>query len=705
MKRYPGEPRADGEEGASRYHPKRSLADFMAFDEPVVMRNAADVRYFSIPVPWRAWWPVLRTDIAFQNSSALHPSRSQLALLWNQAMISQASLDGDRPDGRLIAEMPTKYLEDDFHTLELRALQHGDGECGDPFSPDLWTQIDTENSTIELDYQLRKLSPALSDINRLIDHCWWGDYRLSLVTTDPAALNDRHLDWLARATERVALLLDFVPLSIEHRTDLRRHTGDHLVIGTRQEIAPALPESIVSRIGESFIGIYPHPENDRYFVLVISGINDAGVEKALRAFTATDFSLPPGAELDLADLDLPAPTPIGESRAAKPGRTYTFSELGFTTRESSGLNREKFGVELILPPGVSAAEGDEVRVSLRIAWAAVRDDSRLKVYLNGGEERTIPLALNGATAYTGYEFGIPLRSFRPGKNWLSFQAELVPVFVDDCKSLDWEALRFVMHDDSSLHIPIAAQYLELPDLKITAGTAVPASYLENAGGGGEFHIQIAARDRNTIGAACTMLGKFVQIDRRRLPGTRLSFELPPPYAHYLAVGGASSIPGALLPSSLLKGESEAASDFRQLTGIASGGEDPAGPGLLMQFESPRRHGRVGMILTAADSGRLVERAWQLAGHAVWNRLEGDSFLFGTGNDARGIGPHRRFGSFHLGDESYFGRLRHHFSAKPLFYFGAVGAVLLVAGAAVARALLSRGVKRKRGPFDDPLWSV
>jgi hypothetical protein len=119
---------------------------------------------------------------------------------------------------------------------------------------------------------------------------------------------------------------------VRHDDHLSDHR-DEIVIGTREELIGVLPKAICDHITSSFVGIYPHPENSRHFLLVLSGTETKGVDRAVRAFVFFPDKMPPLPRVDVTGWNLPDhdPAPVGriESRRVQMPDLARWKSEGF----------------------------------------------------------------------------------------------------------------------------------------------------------------------------------------------------------------------------------------------------------------------------------------------------------------------------------------------------------------------------------------
>lgn len=689
----------------------RPLSEYLRGNEAVILRHRFDRRMIEAPIPWRVTNPQVGILLRTQSSGALDPTRSQIALRWNGKTFAQELIGEGRESENLGAELSLTDSTGGRNSLEIAVIQSRLGETqDDPFHPDLWTQLLPHDSVLTLSFQLRTLeNPTLDRIPDLIDSRWWQSYELNLLTPDPRDMGARQVEWMSLVSQRAALLLGETPLTISHVQGIRGH-GDHIAVGTREQLAAILPRRITESITDSFFGVFPHPDDAGYFLMVLSGTGEDGVDRAVRAFLDEESILPPRPFADLSDTPV-APRATrrekGPRTALEPGKTCRFSQIGYETIDGDGLDEGQYAIRFRMPPGMRTVEWARARLTLKLSWTPVDLASTVEVRLNGQAVEKIELGERSPDGFDEREVRIPMNLFAAGENTLTLAPDLRPARRGEHGEVDWEAQHFVVSGDSSLRLPRASQLLALPDLSLLSRGAIPAANVK--GGDAVVTVWPGAGDSETLGAACTLIGKLAQVAGGLLPDVRLSFQLPEPDDHYIAVGAAPAIDRRLAPAGIIGEEPGAVVSIAALGGEEMAG-GLAGSGLICQFESPLKAGRIGMLLTASDSRQLEEQVRQLVRPGVWSELAGDTFTWRPESDQ--CMTLKRFPEFTIGDAGPLRRAWFLVATHRMPIGGAVaGIVLLAIVLCVFRALRGRDPVRgqienrrrahRRG--DSPIW--
>lgn len=716
-----------------------SLSRFMAADEQIMLRNASSEYVLFVPVSSR--WQVQRASLhlEFTNSIALLPNRSQLIISLNRKRVAQVPLRATSPDGSIDVRLPAELMTEGYNQLKFEVAQHYTEDCEDPTSPELWTQLDTLASRLDIDVGPRVDAFRLSQLSRLFDRRTWGEFPLNIVSP-PDTAPEQLLRWGGLVSQAAALRLDYVPLQVQYlpaergsaasagqttrrlpglqQTTLRGR--DAVLIGTKTSLAPYIGDANAQRITGGFLGVFPMDDDPQRFVLVVSGTNDDEVTRAATALGFVNFPYADAATMNVAAFSLSGLASHSAPGAVREGGRYRFADLGFDGVtlhgfRQSNLNRAR--LTFWLPPDFYATEHDDIVLSLHMVYGAgLREDSVFNVFLNDRFESVIPLNDKNGAMFRDYKVRIPARSFRPGNNVISFEPRMTSLVSDHCKLGQSDNMLITLFGDSTLHMPGGSHYAALPDLSLLSRAGFP--YTRDPSGKG-IAVQVAGNDPATLAAAWTVMGRVAQSVGIPLYETPWSFTAPSAAADVLVIGaqsqlsddlrraapmGLSSEASALYESRLSQDQSlswwqrwwpwaEQTSVVRpamaEVQQTGSLGRYTA----LTQFESPQHAGSTVTLLTAIDSQTLAAGANALVRPAVWSNLQGATTVWlGDGSDVQTQKTDR---VYHSGSIDPATRLEYYFSNYPLY--GSLALVLIIAALALLTWFLLQRFRRRHHP--------
>ncbi|AOY00886.1 cellulose biosynthesis cyclic di-GMP-binding regulatory protein BcsB [Jeongeupia sp. USM3] len=694
------------------------LAELSGSTRPLRLSGAAGQQTLVLPLGARETVKSATLHLVATNSTALLGERSQLVVQLNDRVIAQLPLSPKQPEIAADIRLPLAQLKPGYNRLTFAAAQHYTLQCEDPAAPELWSEIDVQQSTLRIDTELQAQAPTLDRLAAVFDPAQWHDRKLAIVTAAQPGANE--LGWGAQLTQGAALRLRYQPLAVQHRSVAAGRgdgavpgldpavlgDGDAMLVGTLAQLKPYLDPALAAKVKSGFLGVYPRPGDSRRVLLIATGRDAAEVGKAVAAVAGRQ--LPRQAELAVTELSLPRLAPYA-GQIAKPG-SYTLRDLGFATRNARGLYPEAIEATLRLPPDLYGPENSTVGVALNYAVGAkLRADSVLNVFVNGQFVQVIPLDQDKGGTVERYRLEIPLRAFRPGDNTIAFQPRMTPLVSGSCQLLQTENLQLTIFDDSTLTLPAVSHFARLPDLSRLASTAFPYAVQPD---GADLGVQVTERSSDSIAAAWTLLGKLAQKHGLPLPAAHIGFDTPPADRHLLVVG--TRPPAALLEGApwhpgrpmqftqpvvdTAQGEGWWSRQWARWTGgrdahaatVASTGIKAdamlAGQLLAMQYRSPLDGDRTATVFVAGSPAELARGSAELIEPANWDRLGDDVSLLRIGEP--GIVSQRVGAQYDVGGIGVTGRIGYAFSQHPLVWL-ALTLVLVGLLALVTVKLLRR----------------
>lgn len=725
------------------------LAELMVRHEPIMLRGASGEYRLSLPLAARMDVEEAMLELRFVNSISLLDHRSQLAVFLNDAAIAQVPLRGKQPEGHLKVRLPVDRLRSGYNSLHFRVVQHYSESCEDPASQELWTQIDTLRSALSLKARLRPLPATLAQLDTLFDQRLWGTYRLQIVTAGDKPTEDELL-WGALVSQGVALRLNYLPFEAVHRAPHPPGEGDRarapaqgfpvlgegppqghdtVLIGTRDALAPRLPEALARRIEGAFLGVYPDPRGPGRYILVVSGRSPQEVTRAATAFSFPQVEFADSPDTLIETLALPEPRAYMAKNVVREGHGYRFSDLGLSTVTQGGLFPPAQEITFWVPPDLFVpSETASMALHLHLAYSAgLGPLSTLNIHLNGAFQQAIHMDQRDGAVFYDYVIRIPMRSLRPGRNTLSFSPYLMPAQrAGACEPPYVDGLLMTLFDDSYIRFARAAHYATLPDLALFTGAAFPYGISPD---GARTAVVVASPHSEAVSATWTLLAKLSQITGGPFTRARIGYALPQAERHMIVVGLEQDLDARLRRASPLAVADQirarvavdnAAPVRPQEPGILGSllaalrptwAADATRPGeelllsmsgvysehiAMAQFESPIHPSRSVVTVTAARPEMLQRGVYALTKPALWGTLGGSYVLWRPGQEGvhrETLGPH-----FELGERGLQLRLMYRFSRHPWIWSATVLG-LLVLMAMIVRFQLIRYRRRHHGPED------
>lgn len=711
------------------YQQEYSINKFMLRNEQLYLRNTSSEYELTIPISERMNITEATLHLEYTNSIALLQNRSMLRVSFDDVVIFTTALSPTQAISSTDISIPLKLLKPGYRKLKFWVAQHYSIECEDPAAPELWTQINSVESKLKFNYNLKSLQPTLAQLPTLIDSKLWGDFSVNIIFDEN--LSDQHLLWGSLAAQGAALRLKYKPLGVNlvlakkvaidnalslNQADLKGR--DSILIGTVEEIKNHVTPEIASSIKEGYLGIFPMNNDPSHFLIVISGNTESQVTDAATAFSFLNFPIPDTQSLNITKTDIPKLPDYGSEISIRENGQYRFSYFGARTKTMRGMYGGEVRLDFRLPPDLFASESTMVDLDLHFSYGAgMRADSVLNIFLNERFENVIHLKNESGGVFRNYRIQIPLRSFKPGRNTISFTPRLTPLISGRCSYVQEENLQFTLFEDSVMTIPNASHYAELPNLQLFATSGFPISIKSD---GSEFTVFVAEQNPKTVASAWMMMSKLAQVVASPLFNTTLSFQQPDKERNVIVVGSTTSLNREFIASApRISGEDGKIPFTSTISETPDEGEvsfignlllyfkrgarteipfpvnkvanihasDRMGEyGSLMQYVSPYSSSKSFFLLTADTPDRLYDTTRLLVKPEMWGQLQGDLAVWN--NDSEIVSTQKVANRYYTGSLSITGLSQYFFSKNPYLWIVILLAVFVVL-AFSSRHLLKR----------------
>ncbi|GAB5387827.1 MAG: cellulose biosynthesis cyclic di-GMP-binding regulatory protein BcsB [Alphaproteobacteria bacterium] len=554
-------------------------------------------------------------QVAYANTIDVLPEKSAMEVKINGVLVDTLKLDAFHiKDHTIIGiELPRNYAALDYgadNTVSFKVTQNHRLDCTIEASYDMWTELDLSRTFLEFNLERPITGTSLADVDWLFGGTFAEDEPLRVYYVNETA--SRVIEAGAEVVQALALRsqdnnpsnpgkqrlvfadahsLDKMNVDLNGLPQLDQMRN--VIVGPRSAIRGKLsafgdlvgmqgdgPMLAVAEVDGHNMGTLK--DRHKAYVLIVTGDNEEQVSIAGR-YLATQETLPEQMSQKVsADMIPTLDKQIDPNPAVvRGGETRTLAELGYETAPFGGL-RDVTQVTLDLPPDFFVSDDTRIDLDVVAEWdptvfgdpdevaafyeerygpeaAALRQvNSRLNIFVNGQGVAQVDLAAEDVDAWTGNEprnLSIPLRAFRPGRNVVEFEANIVRTppslrsdnTIDSGSSATQEHRAacsgtnrddrpvFSLSDQTTIHIPEFPRLVQLPNLGMTATSGFPYYYnredatrsqsseLERLAGAGyaqnrapDFNLYVPGVDRNgdaagaRLSAAWTLVGRLAQ---------------------------------------------------------------------------------------------------------------------------------------------------------------------------------------------------
>lgn len=611
-----GAPASNGIRDDDGHHMTRTFATMGAGAQPVRLTTWHDGYTIKVPLAPREVLRGAYIHLDAVNSTALIRSRSALTVRINGRVLQQFPLDPDKTHLVQDIVIPGDWLKVGYNEVTFEVIQHYTYDCEDPSSPELWTELNTIQSTITLDFAgLRpNLNPTLAQLALAFDERAWLHHPVAFVSGSEH-VNEAQLAAASMVAQGIALRMGTEPV---HYQVFGANAGvspqpsgdpnfpglsqnvvlgrDVVLIGRRAELSRYMSTGLYRATETSpFVGIYPMAQGDS-MVLLVTGETDADVMAAARSLADPSFRFSEhAAETVKGDFGFKPPAELVPSHAS------SFADFAYRTASTRGSKLQSIYVKFKTPSDYGAQKGDLATVRLHFSYGAgLRRDSSLVLRLNGEFAMSVPLNDESGSEFLKYEVKLPAQFIRPGFNTLSFE----PVMVshrDRCDAQRDDGMLLTVYEDSTIELPSPTVVPQAPDLARFSQGLWPY----------EKQVQLFVMDPSpaTAVAALSLVSTLAQ-ERTAPIEVALQFS-PFAHGHFMAVGAAKGLVPFMAKA------------------LPFGDYDWATKGQQAAFLQGVEGDRVITTFTSGQAEVLQDALYVLNRKGLWNGMEGAATFVDT----------------------------------------------------------------------------
>lgn len=554
---------------------------------------------------------VLLRHVSGRAQEGLKP---QLRLGMNGQFIGQ--LDGVTERAAAINEvvLDPAMVQHGYNTLSIDAVQRYTLDCQDADAAELWTEVDTSRSYIEITYARRALNATLADLGALLSAGIGGVEELGILAGAPDA---QTLRWGALASQAVGNRLGYRLPKITMLSALDAGPNgegrDIIAIGTPAQLAGLAPAGLANlKENESWLSIGPSPNDPSHFLIIAAGHTPEAIEGALRTLASEGFPLSAASSAVIGAGEVPAAIIGTKRQPLRADAKYVFRDLGLEGASVLGQERGRAQLSFALPADIRFRDKDEAVLALDFAYGAGLDGrSVVNILVNGAFERAVRLTNPAGEVVPAYEVAVPARSLRPGWNAIDFQIELSSPPEGACAARNARNLAFTLKGTSTVTLPPAGYFAELPNLALLQETGYPFTGLEAT----PMEIRAADASAETVASVWTLAARLGQINGTVFTDANFGIGLDLPDANTLLVGTRPALGGFLPLQKLMLPQ---AGGFSRELSLVDLGDN----GLLVEGESPSHKGRLVMLVTAETDAQLLSSVRALVQPSHWSQIKG-----------------------------------------------------------------------------------
>jgi hypothetical protein len=439
---------------------------------------------FSIDLPVANRWKVLgaRAEIHYTPSIALEEERSFLAIKLHDYTLKQYQLIENKyvDDGEKTVMLKIPHERMEKHNLfSIQLYQHYFATRKEDMTsaPEVWTQINLEDSFVELEVEKREIPKELSSlIGRVFDIYNPVEQRINYVFPN---MEDKTIYNYAFFSSVLGKILQYRQIDFTVSNGEFKFDRDNLIIATTDQL-----KEIFDKNGFGFqirgnVNIYRNPKDKTLAIIIITAKSEEKLKKVLFSTFGLDMNLNSGNSKIIKDILYPKKAkPYSSPEFVGSGQKISFSDLGYETKTFSGFFTPPLDLEFKLYPDLFFPKKEKGDIYVDYIFPiAVTEESIANVFINDVfvsqvkmlEEKDSQTLKSYLMMDSKTSSRYPADLLKGGKNKLSVQLKMIP--------MGWnpESLKATVLKESYFEIPEAQHWIAMADLKDFISSAFPYS--------------------------------------------------------------------------------------------------------------------------------------------------------------------------------------------------------------------------------------
>ena len=439
---------------------------------------------FTIDLPVANRWKVVgaKAVIKYTPSIALEEKRSFLTVklrgytLKQYKLLKQKFLDG----GELKIELDIPHKKLDKHNLfSIQLYQHYSEKGPENMTkaPEVWTQINLEESFIELEVEPREIKRELSSlIGSVFDIYNPVEQKINYVFHDKS---DQTIYNYAFFSSILGKILQYrkVDFSITEKKFV--YDRDNLIIATTKDLKNIFDENGFGFKIKGNVNIFRNPKDKTLAIIIITAKTEDRLKEVLFSTFGLDLNLNSGNSKIVKKVIYPKKAQAYTSpEFIAEGQKILFSDLGYKTKTFAGFDAPALHLNFKLYPDLYFPNKMNGHIYVDYIFPfAVQDESISNIFVNNVfvsqakmlEERDTQTLKKYLLMDTVIPSKYPASLLKGGYNTLTIDMKMIP--------LNWnpKSLQTSILEDSYFEIPDAEHWLGMADLIDFTSSAFPFS--------------------------------------------------------------------------------------------------------------------------------------------------------------------------------------------------------------------------------------
>ncbi len=434
-------------------------------------------------------WNILEGSeihIIFNHSEALLPSLSHLSIAVNNITLKSVTLTKENSVSTEIVLPIPPYILEDYNVLSFLVDQHYTLDCEDPFSPALWTKISKKSYIL---FKYRPISPIVNlgvFPHPFFDKRDYGTREINFVM--PSIPTTTTIQAMSYVDFILSNYISFRNVRVNIFRSASETDKDVILVGTVKENPEILKFASTDELFPSKgVGVSPgtgviiaknDPRNPRRAVLIVTGVDPRGVEKAARALFAGSKILS-GQRSIIYEVNEVDTLKEREQKGYIPlKKKFELSELGMVDTTVRGFYAKPIDINLFTQPDAQFFPKGS-RLKLIYSYSAGLDGrlSMIEVIIN--QRSVVSKLLRNKAGESFATLDVPLPTWLLGpRNHMTVIFHLFPINFDPCRRISDKQIWGTIHASTTIKLD-REYFVEMPDVSLIKFSGYPYTLWQN----------------------------------------------------------------------------------------------------------------------------------------------------------------------------------------------------------------------------------
>ncbi|GAB6065487.1 cellulose biosynthesis cyclic di-GMP-binding regulatory protein BcsB [Aquifex pyrophilus] len=459
------------------------------------LRGDEAIYRFKFPIPDRFIPLSGKVVLKYVSSPLLVSERSEIIVKLNGYALAYRRIGDEYRNNIFSPDVISVNVDGkrfkDYNSLDIVVHQHYTIKyCEDPSAPELWTDIYTGESYIEINFVYRIIPDEMVSLQSYIYDPKYLYFDRVNIVIDTEAINGDYLKALSLFIGSLANIYKYVDIKI-NVSDTLSEKGDNYIIGLRNFVSSLVKE----KIDKDFL-ITSNPKNPVFKNIVITGDTYRDLYRSVLINFIGRINLFKSRGIKIVKEKIPEKLPPYSAPGFIPtGKKVYLRDLGIKTTTLGYGYEPELRIPYKIYPDILWGDKDKITFYLDMEYPpVVRKDSVVNVFANDIFLTQIPVVgKKKEEHFTFYAYTLP-----KGSGNFRISPSLIPFKEGFCEIYNRKNLVITLKETSYIYLPKGIHITEMPYLEFFASAGYPYSIYGDLQ---DTALILTSNDPDTVAAA------------------------------------------------------------------------------------------------------------------------------------------------------------------------------------------------------------